>query len=149
MSSRTPCPTDTAPLGRIRQAPDLGLLCLTPVCWQACSVLQPWLLRLSTSACQQPGRAWASMGGGRGQPHPWAWRELWSRHILFCSPFPARGVDASQTSFAGLALLPSVCAPGQTYSLLSRTLGQLQASMTNFLCITPSYVKKAVPISPS
>lgn len=66
MSSGTPCPTDTAPLGRIRQAQALGLLFLTPVCWQACSVLQPWLLWLSTNACQQPSRAWASLEAVRG-----------------------------------------------------------------------------------
>ena len=39
MSSATPCPTDMAPLGRIRQAWILDLLFLTPVCWQACSIL--------------------------------------------------------------------------------------------------------------
>lgn len=158
MSSATPCPTDTAPLGRTRQAWVLDLLFLTPVCWQACSILQPWLLWLSTNACQRPSRARASleavrgwcMGGGWGQPHPWGLE----RTVVQTSS-PAVLSQLRELVLVRrhlLALCPSVCAPGQACLVLSRTLSQLQASMTYFLCITPSSslcVKRTAPLSPA
>lgn len=101
LSSGTPCPTDTAPLGRIRQAQDLGLLFFSLVCWQVCPVLQPWLPWLSTKACQPPSRAWASleavhswyMGRRWGQPRRRDLERNCGPHILFCTPFPAHGDD--------------------------------------------------------
>lgn len=114
-------------------------------------------LQVHASSPVGPGQAWRLCGVGAwvegGGSLTLGLGENCGPDILFRSPFPARGVDAGQTPFAGLALLlPSVCASGQTYSLLSRTLSQLQASMTYFLCITSSSslcVRKAVPISPS
>lgn len=100
------------------------------------------------------------LGGCAGLVHGWragaasllGFGENCGPDILSCRPFPAQGVGAGQAPFASLALLPSVCAPGQACLVLSRTLGQLQASMTYFLCITPSSslcVKRTAPFSPA
>lgn len=162
LSSGTPCPTDTAPLGRIRQAQDLGLLFFSLVCWQVCPVLQPWLLWLSTKACQRLSRAWASLEA----VHSWymgrRWGQLrrrgWRGTVVHISSSAVHSPlmemiprHEGQTPFARLALLPSVCDPGQACLLLSRILGQLQTSMTSFLCVdTILYlVNRTVPISPT
>lgn len=93
LRSGTPCPTDTAPLGRIRQAQDLGLLFFSLVCWQVCPVLQPWLrgfLQRHASSPVGPGQAWRlctvdTWVEGGGSLAVGAGEELRSRHPLLQS----------------------------------------------------------------
>lgn len=90
-------------------------------------------LQMHASGPVGPGQAWRLCGVG-------AWVEGGGSLTLGvgenCGPNIPQRVDTGQTPFAGLALLPSECAPGQACLWLSGPLGQLQASMICFLCRT-------------
>lgn len=87
--------------------------------------------------------AWVEGGGGGGgvQLRPRGCRGTVVQtsssavHFPLLEMIPGHG---GQTPLAGLALLLSVCVPGQTCLLWSRILGQPQTSMTSFLCMIPS-----------
>lgn len=106
MSSGTSCPTNTAPLGRIRQAQALGLFFLT---LELASLLCPTALAtLPFYKCMPAAQSGPDkLGGCEGLANgrrvgavTLGAGENCDPAILLGSPFPARGVGAGQTPLA-------------------------------------------------
>lgn len=152
MSSGTFCPTNTAPLGRIRQAQALDLLFLSP---ELASLLCPTALAtLPFYKCMPAAQSGPDkLGGCAGLANGW--------RVGAASPLGLERTVIQASSWAvhfqlGELTLVSHLLPGSApTSVCSRTgllAGQLQASLSCFLCIgtTSSLcVKRAVPISPA